>query len=261
MKSSNKLIGAIGAAGLALGAFSTVALASEEDDRKFGYSITLTGVSDYIFRGISFTNEKPAFQPYLEFTYGIAYVGFWGSNIGDSVYGDGSIGPWEVDYYAGLRPTWMGVNWDLGVLYYTYGERGGGFGENFDYVEFQIAASYALRDNVTLGLKGYWSPDAGVAYPTTGTIEGSVAYVLPKFSVSSAEWVPTLSGIVGYTDSATTSNFPDGAFLGEQNYTYWNAGLKINVDKFFMDFRYWDTTIEDDLADARFVFSAGVTLP
>jgi hypothetical protein len=50
------------------------------------------------------------------------------------------------------------------------------------------------------------------------------------------------------------------------SYTYWNAGLKLTVEKYFMDFRYWDTDISSSdpvhgVADSRFVFSAGVTLP
>jgi hypothetical protein len=39
------------------------------------------------------------------------------------------------------------------------------------------------------------------------------------------------------------------------------VGLKLAVDKYFMDFRYWDTNLDDTTADARFVFSAGVNLP
>ncbi len=51
------------------------------------------------------------------------------------------------------------------------------------------------------------------------------------------------------------------------DYTYWNAGLALAVDKFTFDFRYWDTDLEtglqplDGLADERFVFTAKVTLP
>jgi len=67
--------------------------------------------------------------------------------------------------------------------------------------------------------------------------------------------------LVGYSTSTRTSDFPLGAFLGEKDYTYWNAGLKLAVDKYFMDFRYWDTNIDNTLSDSRFVFSAGVTLP
>ncbi len=50
---STKLLGALGAAGLALG----VASGSAAADDKFGYSWTITGASDYLFRGISYTQS------------------------------------------------------------------------------------------------------------------------------------------------------------------------------------------------------------
>ena len=232
---------AVGASALMAMALSSAVRA--EDDRKFGYSITLTGVSDYLFRGISLTDEQPAFQPYLEFTYGIAYLGFWGSNIDDA---GKFYGPWETDVYAGIRPVTGPVNWDLGVLYYTYGTgdaaEGAGLRWNdIDYVEFKVAATTSPMTNLTLGVTGYYTPDQSSAITETGTIEGSVNYTLPQFAM----FTPTIGGGVGYTTSDT-----DLFFLGkEKDYVYWNAGVKLTVEKFFMDLRYWDTSIDDDQAE------------
>jgi uncharacterized protein (TIGR02001 family) len=250
--------------------------ARAEDAPQFAYTLTITGVSDYIFRGISFTNEKPAFQPYLELTYGIGYVGFWGSNIDNA----GIYGPFEVDIYAGIRPVLGPVNFDIGVLYYQYASKDlaglGPGGRNarssdLDYVEFQIAATTSPIENLTLGLKGYFTPDQGYAISDTGTIEGSINYTLPAFTVGTASWVPTIGGALGYTTSGKNGFYNAdlglGYFLGDDAYTYWNAGVKITVEKFFMDFRYWDTDINaatgfnGGLADSRFLFSAGVALP
>lgn len=264
MTITKKILGAVGASVLAL---AVAAPAFAEEDRKFGWFASMTIVSDYIFRGISFTNEDPTIQPYLEFTYGIAYVGFWASEIGD---GPDGLGPWEVDYYAGIRPVTGPVNWDFGVLYYTYGNRsdGGNFADAADYVEFQILASTTV-DKFTFGTKLYYTPDQDAATPESYTAEGTIAYALPSFSVSGAEWAPTLSGAVGWTgheDNSVYNGAGGGFFLGDSEYVYWNAGLKITVERFFMDFRYWDTDVDanpglDNLADERFLFSAGVTFP
>ena len=79
------------------------------------------------------------------------------------------------------------------------------------------------------------------------TIEGTLAYELPSVGV----FTPTVSGLVGWTEN-----------FGAGEYTYWNAGLALAVDKFTFDFRYWDTDISNDgLADERFVFTASITLP
>jgi uncharacterized protein (TIGR02001 family) len=249
--------GFLGAAGLAAMAslvMSTAVLADDTEDRKFGYSITLTGTSDYIFRGISLNDQMPAFQPFIEFTYGIAYVNFWGSNIA----GEG-FEPFEMDITAGIRPVTGPISWDLGVLYYTYPANSLGWGAT-DYVEFKVSASITPVTNLTLGLTGYWTPDQGSNYGETETIEGNISYALPKFAI----FDPTIGGTLGYSNADRA-----GFFLGEGDYTYWNVGLKLAVDKYFMDFRYWDTNISENsgndfnnsIADSRFVFSAGVNLP
>lgn len=243
------LVGALGAMALSL----SVATAPAQAEDDWAYTLTITGVSDYLFRGISFTDEDPAFQPYLEFTRGIFYVGFWASNIGDAA---GFYGPSELDFYAGIRPVTGPINWDIGVLYYTYGSNGATnplHWSDIDYVELKVAATTTPVENLTLGLTGYYTPDQGTAITETETIEGSINYTLPQFAM----FVPTIGGGLGYWNSDTA-----GFFLGkEKGYLYWNAGVKLTVEKFFMDFRYWDTEIDDDQADSRFLFSAGVALP
>ena len=234
---------------------STAVLASDGEDRKFGYSITLTGTSDYIFRGISQNDQLPAFQPFIEFTYGIAYVNFWGSNIAEP------LAPFEMDITGGIRPVTGPVTWDIGVLYYTYPAAKAGWGDTA-VVEFKVGASITPITNLSLGVTGYWTPDQGGNAGQTETIEGNVSYTLPKFGI----FDPTIGGTLGYANADK-----DGVstFGGQKDYTYWNVGLKLAVDKYFMDFRYWDTNIgknagngfDTSLYDSRFVFSAGVNLP
>jgi uncharacterized protein (TIGR02001 family) len=269
MTNIKNYLGAAGAAVVASLAMSTAVLADDAAP-KFGYSVTITGTSDYIFRGISLTNNGPAFQPFVEFTYGIAYLDFWGSNVND-----GLGNPYEVDVYAGIRPVTGPVSWDFGVLYYTNpGQRAtptlNPNNEATDYVEFKAQASITPITNLTLTGIGYVTPDIGFASPTTETGEFDVSYTLPAMGM----FTPTLSGAIGFTNADRASTFAaycsDRAQLdcniGTDAYTYWNAGVKLAVDKWFMDFRYWDTSISkaDDqlgLADSRFVFSAGVNLP
>jgi uncharacterized protein (TIGR02001 family) len=262
MTNIRSFLGAAGVAAVAALGMSTAALAADEGD-KFGYSITISGTSDYIFRGISLTQSEPAFQPFIEFTYGNPnltwYFDLWGSNINAGK----AYEPYELDLYAGVRPVTGPVSWDLGVLYYSYPSapvRGG------DYVEFKVAATISPITNLTLTAIGFMTPDQGKNTPLTETGELDVAYTLPQVGI----FVPTLSGAVGYTN-ADSQPFGVGWFSGADSYTYWNAGVKLTVDKYFMDFRYWDTSISKndtiaggaDIAnvDSRFVFTAGVNLP
>ena len=107
-----------GATGIALIAMAGAALAdgygegSSKDapaaeGRKLSWSMTLGGTSDYVFRGLSLSDEKPAAQGSIDLSYGIFYAGVWGSNLDDGLtpgITDG-VGPAEVDVYAGFKPV------------------------------------------------------------------------------------------------------------------------------------------------------------
>jgi len=237
----------VGAAGIALLALTGAASA---EDRAFSWSVTLAGTSDYVFRGISFNEEKPAFQPAINVGYGILYAGVWGSNIA------GDYGPFETDWYVGIKPVLGPVTFDFGVVYYTYF---GGVGD-LDYTEFKAGASFSPVTNLTLGGVAWYTPDQS-NYVETYSIEGTAAYTLPQVGI----FTPTISGLFGYSEqSDAVSADADFTTFGVEDYTYWNAGLALGVEKFTFDFRYWDTDIVDGgagLADERFVFTASVTLP
>lgn len=279
MAKLRKILGAVSAVALVSTAL-TAPVRAEDEAPKFGYSITLSVLSDYLFRGISLTNNKPQVNPYIELTYGIGYVGFWISNVGDSTdLNFSSLGPVEIDYYAGIRPTFATLNWDIAALGYTFESRAPGFSlEDVSYVEFQVKASKEVVTGLTVGGAGFITPDQGVNYPFSFTFEGTALYALPKIGI----FDPVVSGLIGYTRFESSpfhsgtpdaeANLANGVFLGEQDYLYWNAGIKLNVDRWFMDFRYADTNIGDfgltkenglpasGLADSRFLFTAGFFL-
>ncbi len=242
-------LGLVGLVAMTALSFSGVARAEEE--REFGYSLTLGATNDYIFRGLSFTSEDPAAQGSIDFSYGKLYLGFWGSNVD----GDG-FSPAELDIYAGYKPTWGQFNFDFGVIGYLYPLAD----DSLEYVEFKAGVSTEIVKNLTGGAIFYYTPETD-NYGETYTVEGSLAYVLPEVGI----FTPTVSGGVGYTeetgDNGLFSNVTD-------NYVYWNAGLALGVEKWIFDFRYWDTDLDSvpgdvytGLSEERFVFTAKITLP
>lgn len=247
-----KLAGAAAVAGLVM----TSAARAEED--KFNWSMTLAGTSDYVFRGFSQTQEDPAFQMSIDATYGIFYMGVWGSNIDfDSANGfDENI---EIDFYAGITPEVGPVTFDLGVLYYWYpGFNDGVLGGEADYVELKAGAKTTIAEKLALAGYVYWTPDNFGETGDVVTLEGSANYTLPEVW----KFTPTVGGTLGY---ATAEN---DIFGGGDDYTYWNGGIALAVDKFTFDFRYWDTDLNDATCtgssfqcDERFVFTTKITLP
>jgi uncharacterized protein (TIGR02001 family) len=205
--------------------------------------------SDYVFRGISQTEENPAIQGGFDATYRMFYAGVWASNLDFGSDGNGNdVANIEIDIYAGLKHKWRNTEFDLGVIYYAYpgAEDAGG---ELDYVELKFASSTELTDRITFNSTTYWSPDYTGETGDVITSEWQVAIALGEYRGMK----PTFSALIGYVD------FLDDAFEGD-SYTYWNAGVEVGLnDKFTLDLRYWDTDIADDNptngdnADARFV--------
>lgn len=252
---TNAFTKTVGAASIALLALTGSALADgfggsvkdapAAEGRKFEWSVTGTATSDYIFRGLSLNDEDPAFQASIDASYGIAYIGLWGSMV------DGlGFEPVELNLYGGIKPELGPVTFDFGAVYYFYPWANG---PDVNIIELKAGAEFSPFANLTLKPVFWYIPDQSDAVETY-TIEGSAAYEFKSIGV----FTPTISALVGYTD-------PDAI---DASYTYWNAGLSLGVDKFTFDFRYWDTDIDDantfytpGLADERFVFTASVTLP
>lgn len=249
MAESRSVIKLVGVAGIALLALTSGALAggSLKDEpapeREFTYSFSITGTSDYVFRGVTQTDGDPTIQGAINIGYGIFYAGIWASGVD---FGDDA--EVEADYYAGIKPTWGKATFDLGVIYYDYP---GYDAVNNEALELKAGVSGELIDKLSGVATIYYSPDYNDK--EYAVYEGGLAYALPKV------WIfdPTVSGQVGYVDWQTA---------GLTSYTYWNAGLSLAVDKLTFDLRYWDSDL--GLAsggvfadDERFVFSATVTLP
>src|SRR4051794_14133352 len=100
---------------------------------------TITGnvglFSQYIFRGLTQTDRKPAVQGGFDYAHSSGfYAGTWASNISwlkenastvvngatvsGGTYGEG--GSMEWDFYGGYKGTVGDFSYDLGTLYYWY---------------------------------------------------------------------------------------------------------------------------------------------
>lgn len=100
-------------------------------------SITTTLVSDYLFNGISQTDEQPTLQGSLDwFDDSGWYAGSFASGVD---YGQGT--DYELDFYVGYSNNLTSsLIYDIGVARYTY--MGGADSSEFDYTEAYIALNY-----------------------------------------------------------------------------------------------------------------------
>ena len=184
-------------------------------------------VSDYVFRGFTQTDEKPAIQGGVDLTAGSFYAGGWVSNLD---FGDDTEA--EADLYGGLRTEAGGFALDFGAVAYLYVEAPDG--ADYDYVEFKAAASRAIGP-VTAGAVVYYSPDFFGLDEAATYVEGSLAFT------PAAKW--TVSAALGHQ----TLDVND-------DYTTWNAGVAYALtDNLAVDVRYHDTDVDGPLSDDRIV--------
>ena len=170
---------------IVLGAALAVGLATaaQAGDNKLAFSGSANLTTDYMFRSYSASAKNPAAQVEFDATYGMFYAGIWGSN---TYFGDGI----ELDYYAGITPTWKNITFDVAALYYTYPGA-----SELDYLEVKTAAKYSTG-NLTLSIGNWWSPDNFGAGTTSDAVEGGAGYAFAGklFNFFS----PSISGALGY---------------------------------------------------------------
>lgn len=240
---------------LTLTAFAASAQAgSYKDDpapaptgRQFSWSANIGATTDYVFRGYTQNSGNPTVQGGVDMTYGLFYAGAWASGVD---FNPGTSAAAEIDLYAGIKPTWGPVTFDLGVIYYAYPGANDSAAE-LDYLELKIGASATIQ-KFSFGGTAFYSPEYTGETGKTWTLEGTAGYELPSFRGVT----PTVGGTIG------TVLFDD---IAGADYTYWNAGVAFAIDKLTIDFRYWDTDVDDTICkgvcDERFVATVKITLP
>jgi hypothetical protein len=271
------MISTLGAFGADLGVVRKappVAEVASPWDVAFGAAI----MSDYVFRGISQSNRRPSVAAYFEPRYTInsnwqLYAGIAGESIAFP-----NRAAAEIDFYAGVRPTFGSLALDFGIFYYYYpgGQQfngdpalngpllGIGFpnpsctnglfvnappaaGAGCNVVKSDVSfydvygkATYTFNDYFNVGANVYYSPNF-LNFGAAGTFASGTA----KFTVPST-WMPTgvgayLSGEFGRYWLGTTDAFYFNTDLPD--YNTWNIGLGLTYKVFTLDIRYYDTDL------------------
>ena len=107
-------------------------------------SFNVGGVTDYRYRGISQTRNKPAIQGGVDYADKSGfYVGAWGSTIKWIEDSGGTDGSLELDIYGGYKGSAGAIAYDVGVLRYEYvGNKG--LAVNPNTTEVYAAITYGM---------------------------------------------------------------------------------------------------------------------
>ena len=220
---------------IALGALGLVAASSAWTSPAFaidGLTANADLTSNYVFRGIAQAANRPAVQGGLDYAVpdtGIA-VGTWVSSID---FGDHT--PIEWDIYANYNFTLGPVAASVGVIGYVY-EWYGNFGP-YTWVEPNIGISHDFGV-FAWNAKAFWAPSVPAGYLTIRNQYNpdSSYYLQTGISIPVAPWLAA-SGNVGYQGY-------NGGPTGHPNddYSEWDLGVTVTLDKYSLDLRYVDTS-------------------
>ncbi|GAB6095529.1 TorF family putative porin [Desulfatiferula olefinivorans] len=225
------------------------------DDENFSATMTLT--TDYVSRGVSFSDEDPAIQGTFDYAHpGGFFAGIWGSSWDDAGYSNDI----ELGYYAGYGGSLGKMTYSVWATYYQYpGAEDDGF--EFDYWEFSGGLYHTIEDvplKPALGFEYYFSPEYSGEDGLFHYVSGSVDWSLPLGL--------TLNTLIGYKTVEGDKSTGGGAGMdGDDGYDYihWKVGVSKEIKGFTVDISYHDTGEHDylgDAGDARVVFSLSRSL-
>jgi uncharacterized protein (TIGR02001 family) len=226
---------------LALGCCALVPVSSAyaAPDLPGDFSANVTLTSDYVFRGISQSNEEPTVQGGIDWSHpetGL-YLGVWGSGVD---FTDASS---EFDAYGGISGTVDDLTWDLGAIYYHY--PGSDDDLNYDFWELAAAAGYdfgILQTSLSLNYSPDYFGNSGDAYYLAAYVTAPLPYDLTLNGHVAHQWID------------------DNAAFGTDDYTDWSLGLGYTLEGFDLALTYHDTDLDEpeecaDGCGARLVLS------
>ena len=220
-------------------------------------------MSDYNFRGITQSNHKPSVSAYFEPRYNInanlqAYAGVSGESISFP-----NRAAAEVDFYAGIRPTFDKLALDFGFweYYYPGGECfnkdvdgqcaldgniplsgnliGNTIKADLSFYELYGKGTYTVNDQFSFGGSVYWSPSVLNSGASGTYVAGTAKYTLPNVLPHDIGWFA--SADVGNWFLGTTDAFYGNIKL--PSYTNWDLGVAFTWKQFTLDLRYYDTNL------------------
>ena len=182
----------------------TVAHAEVSD---IGVSANMAMTSNYVWRGMTQTQNSPAIQGGIDLDYDGFYLGIWGSNV--NFGGDASL---EADLYAGYAGELEGIGFDIGAIQYMYPNDtdASNFAEAYlglskDFDGFGIGAKYYMGiETNDFDAPDAWEVSASAELPEGFGLEatyGDYDEVSPYYLVAVTKSYGKFDFSLAYTDA------------------------------------------------------------
>ncbi len=162
-----KSIKLVASLALALSAVPFAAFAQEEAESPFSWE--LTAVSDYVWRGVSQSDENPTGQAGFTYTSPVGvYAGVWASGVD---FG-GNKPDFEVDGFVGYNVDFSeSVNFDIMLNRYAYPDAG-----ELNFNELITTTTFAEAYSLTVA----YTDDFGGSETDAWYVAGGASFGLPQ---------------------------------------------------------------------------------
>jgi uncharacterized protein (TIGR02001 family) len=232
---------------LALAAAPAIAAAQASAPSPVTGNLSL--VSDYRFRGLSQTFQRPALQGGFDYAHASGfYLGNWNSNVSSTLYPNANL---EMDFYGGYKRAFGDLGLDAGFLHYYYPGSKATLtnpqtGRSVTDVKIDNKELYVGGSWKWFSLKYFHSIDDFFALPDTKNswyLDGNATLDL------GSGW-----GVLGHVGRQKVKSFNDAS------YTDWKAGVTKDVGGWVFGAAWVDTNAKDSaylLSDARKTMNIG----
>lgn len=225
------------AVALVLAAMPLVSFAQDaevvvEEEVESPFAFTVAATSDYAFRGISQTDEKPALQAGFTYTAPVGfYAGVWASNVD---FGDGGPDA-EVDTYIGYNTDLGDEFVNLDVMLNRYNYVGGDSPSDLAYNELITKVTFGGTVNLLVGYTNdvygsgetgwYYGAGASIGLPKDftlnanigqSTFDAGVATDYVDYGVSVAKTWGSFTASLGYVTTNDDGKTGFGKLAGDR---------------------------------------------
>jgi len=203
-------------------------LAATSGVAEAGFSANVAMTTDYVWRGVSQTNEDPAIQGGFDYEHESGFsFGTWGSNVDF-----GSVENMELDLYGAYSHSFGDLGASIGFIRYMYFDSG----NDIDFTEINGSLSYKW---LTFSIANDFDNDN--LYYSLGA-----SYDLPQ----------------GLSLAATVGKYE---FDSGDDYVHYSIGVSKEIGGFGFDLTYHDTNsngtdLFGKIADGRLVLTVSKSM-
>jgi uncharacterized protein (TIGR02001 family) len=192
--------------------------------------------SDYVYRGVTLSDRKPAAGMAIEATYNVLYAGVAVASVKLPTQPAA-----EISLSTGVRPTLGPVDFDLGVTWFRYpGEDPAAQSNGINYYEAALRAETKLTEALRIAGGFAYSPNVSNTGAWSGYAAGGFGYDVPERFLPKDVGV-SFTAATGY--SWFGHQYEDLGGFRLPAYLNWQAGVTFTYKVLNLDLRYHDTNL------------------